>query len=81
MRKIQFYKAGKTEANAFVPHSFNQNEATLSTIEILEALRAKNNKRTIRKIAQREGLVYDKEKIGFTKKIISILVNEISDGE
>ena len=77
---MQYCRAGEVETKPFVPYSFNQNEAMLSSMESLEGLRSRNKKRILREIAQREGLVYDKEKIGFAKKIIGAVVDEIKHG-
>lgn len=65
----------------FVPFAFNQNEATLSKMEIIETLHAKNSKRKIRELAEREEISFDKEKIIFARKMIKMMVDEISNGK
>ena len=80
MKKITVYKAGEVKVETFVPHIFNQNEVIFSTIEPFKVLLARNNRRSIRKLAEREGLPFDKEKIDFAKKIIRMMVDEIKNG-
>jgi hypothetical protein len=74
-------KRGKAEVHPFVPVSFNQNEEFLSSIEIIEILRTQNSKKAIRRLAEKEALSYDEEQIRFAKKIISKMLDEISDGK
>ena len=81
MKKIKMFRAGEVSVKPFVPHSFTQNEESLSTMGLPEILRTKSSKRTIRKMAKREGLPYDEEKIRFAKKIITMIADEISNGK
>ncbi|MEA3418681.1 MAG: hypothetical protein U9Q90_04705 [Campylobacterota bacterium] len=79
MKRIKVLKAGEAEVQPFVPVSFNQNEEFLSSMKIIEFMRTQNSKKEIRKVAEKRGLPYDDEKILFAKKIISNMLDEISD--
>ena len=79
MKRIKILKAGEAEVQPFVPASFNQNEEFLSSIKTVELFHAQNSKKTIQKLAAKQGLSYDDEKILFAKKIISSMLDEISD--
>ena len=80
MKKIKVFKADEVEVKPFVPHIFNQNEVIFSTIEPLKVPLAHSSRRNIRKLAEREGLPFDKGKIDFAKKIIKMMVDEINNG-
>ena len=81
MKEIQLFKANELEVKPFVPHRFTKNEEFLSTMGLTEILRAKSSKRMIRKMAKREKLSCDDEKIRFARKIINMIADEISNGK
>jgi len=81
LKEIRRFRAGELEVTPFVPHRFTQNEEFLSTMGLIEILRAKSSKRMIRKMAKRENLSCDEEKIRFAKKIIKMIADEISNGK
>ena len=78
---MKIFKAGEVEVKPFVPFAFNQNEATLSKMEMFEILHSKNSKRKIRELAEREELSFDKEKVVFARKMIKMMMDEISNGK
>jgi len=78
LRSIKVLKADRVAVEPYVPYSFTQNEEFLSTMRRLEVLHRKNSKRMIRKMAKENGLTYREEDIDFAKKIIHIIVNEMS---
>ena len=81
MKRIKIVKAGEVVGSPFPPHSFTQNEDFLSTIELLETLRAKSSKRAILKMAKEKRLSHDAEKIRFARKIISTMLDESCNGK
>ena len=81
MRRIKIIKAGEVAVSPFVPQTFTKNEEFLSSIELLEILRAKSSKRAIRKLAKKKGFSYDAEKIRFAGKIINMMLDESCNGK
>ena len=81
MKRIKVLRANEAKVEPFVPESFTENEVILSSMEILEYLRSRSSKKAIRKMAQTKGIPFDEEKILFSKKIINIIVDEISNGK
>ena len=81
MKEAKVFKSKKVELRPFVPHSFTGNEDYSSSIELLEALRAKSSKRMISKMAEERGVSFDKEKIRFAKKVINMILDDISNGK
>ncbi len=81
MRRIKIIKAGEVAVSPFVPHDFTKNEGFLSSMELLETLRAKSSKRAIRKLAKEKGLSQDAEKIRFARKIINMMLDESCNGK
>jgi hypothetical protein len=79
LKKIRVFKEREVTVRPFVPRSFTQNEEFLSSIRQLEVLRSKNSKQMIRRMAEQNGLAYSEEHIRFAKKILHIIVNEISN--
>ena len=80
MKEIKVFKAEEVAVRSFAPHAFTQNEAFLSSIELLEALRTKSSKSWIWKMAKEEGFSWDEEKIDFAWKIINTMLDEINNG-
>ena len=81
MRRIRIVKAGEVAVSPFVPHSFTKNEEFLSTIGLIEILRAKSSKKAIRKLVKEKGFSHDAEKIRFARKIINTMLDEINNGK
>jgi hypothetical protein len=81
VKEIRRFRADEVRVEPFVPHSFNQNEEFLSSMALPEILRSKSSKGVIRKMAKREGLSSDEEKIRFARKIINLIADEISNGK
>ena len=81
MRRIKIVKAGEVVVSPFIPHSFTQNEEFLSTIGLIEVLRAKSSKKAIRDLAKEKGFSQDAEKIRFARKIINTMLDEMSNGK
>jgi hypothetical protein len=79
LKRIRVFKESEVTVHPFVPYSFTQNEEFLSSIRQLEVLRSKNSKHMIRKMAKQNGLPYNEEHIHFAKKILHIIVDEISN--
>ncbi len=81
MKQIKIFKAGTGEAEPYIPINFVQNGAFLQSSELLERLHAKSSKKSLRELAQRDGVEYDEEKIQFAKKIMRIALDEINNGK
>ena len=77
MKEIKIFKSDEVLVKPFAPHSFTQNEEFLSTMGLIEALRAKSSKKAIRKLAKQTELSYDDEKIRFAREIINRMLDEI----
>ncbi len=77
MKEIKIVKSDEVIVKPFVPHSFTQNEEFLSTMGLIEILRDKSSKKSIRKLAKQKGILYDDEKIHFAKEIINTMLDEI----
>lgn len=77
MKKIKVFKADEVAVKPFIPHSFTQNEEFLSTMELIENLRAKSSRKTIRKLAKMNKISYDDEKIHFASTIINTMLDEM----
>ena len=81
MRRIKIIKAGEAAVSPFIPRNFTENEGFLSSMELLETLRAKSSKRAIRKLAKAKGFSQDAEKIRFARKIINTMLDESCNGK
>ena len=79
MRRIKVLKAGEVEVDTYRPHSFTQLQDSLSSAELIARLHKKNSKKNIKKIAKRDGLPYDDDKIIFAIEVINTILNEIDD--
>lgn len=69
------------EVREYKPHSFTQNQEYLSSMQIVESIRQNSSGQAIKKLAKKENMHYDNDKIEFAKEILKIMLDEISDGK
>jgi hypothetical protein len=77
LKEIRVVKADDVTIKPFVAHSFTQSEDFLSTIELIETLRAKSSKKAIKKLANRRDIPYDSEKVEFAALAINMILDEM----